>query len=125
MGLEVTYRLGVETFFGDQLRKVLKVNTLASDAPNCWLQSIVKEELTRKVFQNIDLAGPDCRLDLGASGGMILRCKCARVHCALFVARVKVVRHMEGELGCGKVRARYSCRFHFCSSAATATSNFE
>ena len=33
---------------------------------------------------------------------MILRCECARVQCALFIARVKVVRHIEEDLGCGK-----------------------
>ena len=31
-----------------------------------------------------------------------LRCECARVHCALSTARVKVIRHMDGEWGCGK-----------------------
>lgn len=31
-------------------------------------------------------------------------CECARCHCALSVVTVKVVCHMEPELGCGKVR---------------------
>lgn len=33
---------------------------------------------------------------------MTLRCECARVQCALFIATVKVVRHIEEEFRCGK-----------------------
>jgi hypothetical protein len=102
MALVAHFRLRVETFFVNNPRKVFKASTLSVRYPGCCLQSIVKERLTRKVFWNIDLVGPDCRPGLDVSCGMILRCECARVHCALFTARVKVIRHMEGEWGCGK-----------------------
>src|SRR5438309_6215487 len=74
----------------------------ASGTQGGYLQNIVKEGLTRKVFWNRDLAGPDCRPGLEVSAAMTLRCECARVHCALSTARVKVIRHMDGEWGCGK-----------------------
>jgi hypothetical protein len=68
-------------------------------------QNIVKEGLTRKIFRNKDLAGrvsdwARCR------SRMILRCKCARFHCALLVARVKVGCHEEYDFGCGKATSR-------------------
>src|SRR5438309_8858275 len=74
----------------------------ASGTLGGYLQNIVKEGLTRKVFWNRDLAGSDCRPGLEVSAALTLRCECARVHCALSTARVKVIRHMEGEWGCGK-----------------------
>jgi hypothetical protein len=115
----------LQHFFLTQVRKVFKVKCLGFNTPNCSPQSIVKEQLTRKVFRNRDLAGSDCGPSSGwllraefwaAPGGIALRCECARVHCALFMATVKVVRHIEAELDCGKNenvlhrRARCVCR---------------
>jgi len=86
-----------ELFWQSILSKQLKPQVPRASA----LQSIVKEGLTRKVFRSKDLAGQDCRS--GASLQTICYAKCARVHCALFSARVKVIGHMDGEFGCGKV----------------------
>src|SRR4051812_30810319 len=85
-----------------EVRKVLKASMLARSTPNHWLQSIVKERLTRKVFYNSYLAGLGVQAGSGSLWRNTLRCKCARVHCALLPVRVKVIRHMDGELGCGK-----------------------
>jgi hypothetical protein len=74
----------------------LEAGQIRPHTPNCLLQTIVKEQLTCKVFWNRDLAGRDSRPDLGGSGGMTLRCECARVQCVLFMATVKVVRHIDG-----------------------------
>ena len=84
----------------------IEFNTLSVRGPNCWLQTIVKERVTRKVFWNIDLTGRSLSACFGAGWQNDLRCECARVHCALFMAWVKVIGHMEGEPGCGKIRPR-------------------
>jgi hypothetical protein len=49
---------------------------------------------------------------------MVLRCECARVHCALFIARVKVVRHMERTLSCGKSENELNMHEVQCSSTS-------
>lgn len=68
-------------------------------------QNIVKEQLTRKIFRDKDLASPivsDRMLSVSPEG---LRCECARCHCALLVARVKVVRHIGVNFGVEKLMA--------------------
>src|SRR5690348_1470117 len=99
----------MKTFFCACVCKQLKIDSLPSDLQSRRPQSLVKEELTRKVFWNRDLADLDCNPSLGGSGGMTLRCECARLQSALFMATVKVVRHIRREFRCGKRKT--SCRF--------------
>jgi hypothetical protein len=57
-----------------------------------YLQSLVKEGVTRKVFRNKELqAWVPARVWLPVAGRFAVQC--AQCHCAPSVVRVKVVRH--------------------------------
>jgi hypothetical protein len=48
-------------FLERRARKPLIPKGLVSEVPSCCLQSIVKEQLTRKVLRGRDLDGPNCQ----------------------------------------------------------------
>ena len=85
---------------------MLITNKLRIPAGQHASQNIVKEGVTRKIFQNKDLAGKVVDPKTGSYRRTILRCKCARFHCAVLISRVKVGCHKECDFRCGKVLRR-------------------
>jgi len=100
----VTYRDGVETFFVSRNSQSIEGNTFSVEDPKLLAAKYCQRtSYTQSILEY--------RLNWPAIAGLFwclwpndLRCECARVHCALFMAWVKVIGHMEGKPGCGKVR---------------------